>query len=95
GVLGCSESVTNDTFSHGLLKHPQYTRPRIFENCEVPAELLTGNHAEIAAFRLSQSVRLTIERRPELLAGVTFTDKERKVLSRVGLLDDVLRLQNT
>ncbi len=95
GVLGCSESAANDTFSHGLLKHPQYTRPRIFEDCEVPAELLTGNHAEISAYRLMQSVRLTIERRPELLAGVTFTDKERKLLARAGLLDDVLRLQNT
>jgi len=95
GVLGCSESAANDTFSHGLLKHPQYTRPRIFEDCEVPAELLTGNHAEISAYRLMESVRLTIERRPGLLAGVTFTDKERKLLARAGLLDDVLRLQNT
>ncbi len=95
GVLGCSESAANDTFSHGLLKHPQFTRPRVFERLEVPAELLSGNHAEIAAFRLVQSVRLTIERRPELLAGTIFTDDERKRLARAGLLDDVLRLQAT
>lgn len=89
GVLGCSDSAANDTFSHGLLKHPQFTRPRVFENLEVPAELLSGNHAEIRAYRLVQSVRLTMERRPELLAGVTFTAEERKILARAGLLDEV------
>ncbi len=89
GVLGCSESAANDTFSHGLLKHPQYTRPRVFANLEVPAELLSGNHAEISAYRFVQSVRLTMERRPELLAGVTFTAGERKILARAGLLDEV------
>ncbi len=93
GVLGCSESATNDTFSRGLLKHPQYTRPRVFEDLPVPSELLSGNHAEIASYRLVESVRLTMERRPELLAEVTFDSLERKLLSKAGLLGDIQRLQ--
>lgn len=93
GVLGCSESAANDTFSRGLLKHPQYTRPRVFEDLAVPQELLSGNHAEIASYRLVESVRLTMERRPELLADVTFDSLERKLLNKAGLLGDIQRLQ--
>ena len=93
GVLGCRESVNNDTFSRGLLKHPQYTRPRIFENVAVPEELLTGNHAVISAYRLVESVSLTLERRPELLTAMHFDARQRKILDRAGLLNDVEQLQ--
>ena len=59
GVLGCSESATRDTFSRDLLKHPQYTRPRIFEGQEIPETLLSGNHEAIDQYRFLESVRRT------------------------------------
>jgi len=85
GVLGCSDSATNDSFSRGLLKHAQYTRPQVFEEMGVPEVLLSGDHAAIDRYRLIESVRLTLERRPELLAGARFTPQEEKILRRAGL----------
>lgn len=90
GVVGCEDSVAKDTFSRNLLKHPQYTRPRSFEGLEVPAVLLSGDHAKIEQYRFVESVRLTLERRPELLAEVHFTPRERKILNKneLGALID-------
>ncbi|AZI57825.1 tRNA (guanosine(37)-N1)-methyltransferase TrmD [Nakamurella antarctica] len=70
GVLGNPESAVQDSFgaaSPGLLEHPSYTRPVNYRGHEVPAVLLSGNHAEIARWRHSQSVERTRERRPDLL----------------------------
>jgi tRNA (guanine37-N1)-methyltransferase len=89
GVLGCSDSAANDTFSRGLLKHSQYTRPRDFQGQTVPEPLLSGNHAIIEQFRLSESVRLTLEHRPDLLTEVQFSSEERKMLKQEGLLDAI------
>jgi tRNA (guanine37-N1)-methyltransferase len=94
GVLGCSASADNDTFSRRLLKHPQYTRPRVFEGQEVPDELLSGDHAEIARFRFIESVRRTLERRPELIGREHFSPEEKKVLKQSGLDKIVLKLQD-
>lgn len=91
GVLGCADSVDRDTFSRGLLKHPQYTRPREFRGLEVPEELLSGDHGAVRAWRLAAAVRQTLAKRPELLAGLTFSAAEKKVLVRAGLWDDVAR----
>lgn len=85
GVLGCSDSAECDTFSHGLLKYPQYTRPRCFAGAEVPDVLLSGDHRAIAEWRLVESVRRTKERRPDLLRQVGFTRQEQKVLASHGL----------
>ncbi len=93
GVLGCPSSVENDTFSRSLLKHSQYTRPRVFEGDEVPEELLSGDHAGIAEFRFLESVRRTIERRPELIILETFSREEKKLLKKVGLDRTVAKLQ--
>ena len=90
GVLGCEESATRDSFSRGLLKNPQYTRPRVFEGDEVPEVLLSGDHREIARWRLLASVRATLERRPELLASVTFTKEELRILKENGLLTSLM-----
>ena len=90
GALGCGDSADNDTFSRGLLKHRQYTRPRCFEGREVPEVLLSGDHQAIADWRLLDSVRRTAARRPELLAGVSFTPRERKLLAVNGLDPDNL-----
>jgi tRNA (guanine37-N1)-methyltransferase len=93
GVLGCSASAENDTFSRSLLKHPQYTRPRVFEDHEVPGELLSGDHDGIARFRFLASVRRTIERRPELIGRESFSLQEEKILKKAGLDRVVARLR--
>src|SRR3954469_19423245 len=67
GVLGHEKSSADESFSHGLLEYPQYTRPAEFRGLRVPEVLLSGNHAEIANWRLEQSRLRTSERRPDLL----------------------------
>lgn len=67
GVMGNAHSGTNESFEHGLLEHPHYTRPQIFEGQEIPAVLTSGNHAAIEKWRLEQALRLTQQRRPDLL----------------------------
>jgi len=67
GVLGDDESSHEESFSHGLLEYPQYTRPATFRGMSVPEVLLSGNHAEIAKWRAEQSRQRTKERRPDLL----------------------------
>uniref|UniRef100_UPI00405682AE tRNA (guanosine(37)-N1)-methyltransferase TrmD n=1 Tax=Candidatus Electrothrix sp. TaxID=2170559 RepID=UPI00405682AE len=89
GVLGCSDSARKDTFSCGLLKHGQYTRPREFSGLTVPEVLLNGDHARIEEYRFLDSVRETLQRRPELLHKVSFTRAEKKQLQRAGLFHQV------
>jgi tRNA (guanine37-N1)-methyltransferase len=67
GVLGDAESAQDESFSHGLLEYPQYTRPADFRGMKVPEVLLSGNHAEIAHWRAEQARLRTRERRPDLL----------------------------
>lgn len=67
GVVGNQESVEEESFSHGLLEYPQYTRPEEFRGMRVPEVLLSGNHAKIASWRRQQSLQRTRERRPDLL----------------------------
>jgi tRNA (guanine37-N1)-methyltransferase len=67
GVLGDDDSARDDSFSHGLLEYPQYTRPAEFRGLKVPEVLLSGNHAEIARWRAEQARQRTQERRPDLL----------------------------
>jgi tRNA (guanine37-N1)-methyltransferase len=89
GVLGCSDSARKDTFSCGLLKHGQYTRPRDFSGLTVPEVLLNGDHARIEEYRFLDSVRETLQRRPELLRKVSFTKAEKTQLRRAGLFHQV------
>src|SRR5215467_13330202 len=67
GALGDDESAHEESFSHGLLEYPQYTRPAEFRGMKVPEVLLSGNHAQIAKWRAEQSRARTEERRPDLL----------------------------
>ncbi len=89
GVLGCADSAPRDTFSCGLLKHGQYTRPREFSGLAVPDVLLSGDHARIEEYRFLDSVRETLNRRPELLRKVEFTKSEKKQLRQAGLFSQV------
>jgi tRNA (guanine37-N1)-methyltransferase len=66
GAISDHESASTDSFYEGLLSPPSYTRPPLFRGMEVPAVLLSGDHARIAAWRREQAERLTRERRPEL-----------------------------
>ena len=66
GVLGNEKSAIDETFENGLLEHPQYTKPQIWEKKPVPEVLLSGDHAKIKDWRLSQSEAITRDRRPDL-----------------------------
>ena len=68
GALGHEQSAVDDSFNHGLLEAPQYTRPAEFRGWKVPQVLLSGNHAEIAKWRKEQALKRTGEIRPDLLA---------------------------
>lgn len=69
GVLGNASSTEEESHSHGLLEHPQYTRPAVWEGREIPAVLTSGNHAEVDKWRRAEAERLTRERRPDLWAS--------------------------
>ena len=66
GVLGNEKSAIGETFENGLLEYPQYTKPQIWEEKPVPEVLLSGDHAKIKDWRLSQSEAITRDRRPDL-----------------------------
>ena len=67
GVLGDDESSHDESFSHGLLEYPQWTRPAEFRGLKVPDVLVSGNHAEIEKWRREQAKQRTNEQRPDLL----------------------------
>jgi tRNA (guanine37-N1)-methyltransferase len=67
GVLGDKESHVDESFNNGLLEYPHYTRPADYSGMKVPDVLLSGNHKKIEEWRLYESIRLTFERRPDLL----------------------------
>jgi len=67
GVLGDSQSAVQDSFSTGLLDHPHYTRPEIYEGWGIPDVLKSGNHAAIEKWRKERALEATRERRPDLL----------------------------
>ncbi|MBQ2714556.1 MAG: tRNA (guanosine(37)-N1)-methyltransferase TrmD [Clostridia bacterium] len=67
GVLGSMESLKEESFTSNLLEYPQYTRPQTFRGVSVPDVLVSGNHAEIDKWRRAQSLKITKEKRPDLL----------------------------
>lgn len=84
GVLGSDLSALEESFSDGLLEYPQYTRPPKFMGLSVPDVLLSGNHAEIAKWRREQSLRLTWERRPDLLNQATLSKQDARFLETLS-----------
>jgi tRNA (guanine37-N1)-methyltransferase len=83
GVLGSELSPMEDSHVAGLLEYPQYTRPPSYRGWTVPEILLSGNHAQIAAWRREQSVRRTGERRPELLDKVELSPAEKRLVEKL------------
>jgi tRNA (guanine37-N1)-methyltransferase len=69
GVMGEAASAEAESFEEGLIEHPHYTRPRVFEGREIPPVLLSGDHGAIARWRRAEALRLTALRRPDLLKG--------------------------
>jgi len=83
GVVGEQRSVEDDSFSNGLLGHPQYTKPRKFRGMEVPQVLLSGNHEEIRRWRLKKALRRTLERRPDLIDMGAFDGEVQQLLDEL------------
>lgn len=82
-VLGNDTSAQTDSYSTGLLEHPQYTRPADFNGQKVPEVLLNGNHKLIEAWRLKESLRRTYTRRPDLLENFPLTKEMQKMLAEI------------
>src|SRR3954470_19636047 len=77
GVLGNFESTQEESFEDGLLEHPQYTRPRVFEGLEIPEVLLSGDHAKVARWREEQRESVTRAVRPDLWARRLANQQEK------------------
>lgn len=83
GVMGNAASGTHESFETGMLEHPHYTRPQVFEGREIPAVLTSGNHKAVDAWREAESLRLTRARRPDLLAEQTAGEAGGKPLPQL------------
>jgi tRNA (guanine37-N1)-methyltransferase len=80
GVVGCSASTVDESFSAGRLEYPHYTRPPEFQGEAVPEVLLSGDHARIERWRRREALRRTLARRPDLVASHPLTPDERRLL---------------
>jgi tRNA (guanine37-N1)-methyltransferase len=79
GVLGNDASIEDESFAHGLLEHPQFTRPASFRGWDVPEVLRSGDHARVARWRRAQALARTVEHRPDLIdrrGGLTAADRD-------------------
>ena len=83
GVVGSIESTQDDTFTTGLIQHPQYTRPSVYRDWSVPNVLLSGNHLEVEKWRRRESLKKTIRRRPDLLKTTPLTDDDLKLINQL------------
>lgn len=87
GVLGCSESTEQESFSEHLLEGPQYTRPAEFRGVSVPQTLVSGDHGAIARWRRQEALRRTLMDRPDLLERANLSDEDRAFLATLGKAD--------
>ena len=87
GVLGDEDSAAQDSFMEGLLDHPHYTRPEYVAGRKVPDVLMSGDHAEIARWRMKEALGRTFTRRPELVEKLGLSDEQQ------ALLDEYLKEQ--
>ena len=83
GVLGGERSNLEDSFEDGLLEYPHYTRPRTFRGKEVPPVLLSGDHEKIRLWRRTESLRRTLERRPDLLKKARLSEEDEAILAEL------------
>lgn len=83
GVVGQPECVEQDSFRTGLLDYPHYTRPQVVEGLQVPDVLVSGDHGAIRVWRGRQAIRVTLEKRPDLLADAALTEEQRGWLAEI------------
>jgi tRNA (guanine37-N1)-methyltransferase len=83
GILGGERSHLEESFEDCLLEYPQYTRPRIFKGDEVPSVLLSGDHKKIRLWRRAQSLKRTLEKRPDLLERANLSEIDKSLLEEV------------
>jgi tRNA (guanine37-N1)-methyltransferase len=88
GVLGGERSNLEDSFEDGLLEYPHYTRPRVFQEKEVPEVLLSGDHESIRLWRRAESIRRTLQRRPDLLKKARMNQEDRAILAGLRAAKD-------
>lgn len=88
GVLK-DDSTKEESFSEGLLEYPQYTRPEVFENIKVPDVLLSGHHKNIDKWRRRQSLKITLNKRPDLLYKVDLSDEDNEMLKEIKIENEV------
>ena len=82
GVLN-EESILEESFSNGLLEYPQYTRPEVFNGKKVPEILISGHHENIKKWRKNQALKITLNKRPDLLEKAKLSEEDKKILSEV------------
>jgi tRNA (guanine37-N1)-methyltransferase len=83
GVVGGENATLEESFEDGLLEYPHYTRPRIFNGKSVPAVLLSGDHEKIRLWRRAESLKRTLERRPDLLKNARLKEDDEAVLAKL------------
>lgn len=83
-VLGGERSNLEDSFENGLLEYPHYTRPRVFQDLEVPPVLLSGDHEKIRLWRKTQSLKRTRARRPDLLQKAELSPEDNAILEKLS-----------
>ncbi len=83
-VLGGERSNQEDSFENGLLEYPHYTRPRVFQDLEVPPVLLSGDHEKIRLWRKKQSLKRTLARRPDLLQKAELSPEDKAILEELS-----------
>jgi len=83
GVLSSERAIEEDSYAWGLLEYPQYTRPRVYREWEVPPILLSGNHQEIVKWRREQAIQRTLERQPDLLRRANLSEEERRLVEQI------------
>ena len=81
-VLGHNQSAVEDSFTSGLLECPQYTRPHTYAGKSVPEVLLSGNHEKIRQWRLQESLKRTLMKRPDLLNNLALTEEQQAILKK-------------
>lgn len=83
GVLSSDECFELESHYSGLLEYPQYTRPEVWRDVQVPPTLMSGHHANIEKWRREEAIRVTALRRPDMLSGANLTDKEKMLVSDI------------